>query len=91
MLPAPNLILYLRASIEVLQQRISQRGRDYERDISTDYLVQLSGLYDQWADNFSFCPLVTVETDALNFVTEAAHLEQIAELIETQLHKQSGG
>ncbi len=41
-LPPPDLVVYLRASVETLTKRIAQRGRDYERDISRDYLARLN-------------------------------------------------
>jgi len=52
-LPPPDLVLYLRASTGTLQQRISRRGRDYERQITPDYLAQLNTLYEGWIDHFT--------------------------------------
>src|SRR3989338_6134696 len=37
-LPPPDLVVYLRASVETLQRRIARRGRDFERQIAPDYL-----------------------------------------------------
>ena len=44
-LPPPDLVVYLRASVTTVVQRIEQRGRDYEKGISTEYLERLNALY----------------------------------------------
>jgi len=80
-LPAPDLIIYLRASIPTLQRRIHKRGRPYERTISADYLAQLNELYEHWIDNFSLCPVLSVPSDNLDFVTNHAHLELVSDKV----------
>jgi deoxyadenosine/deoxycytidine kinase len=77
MLHPPDLVIYLRASVPVLQRRIAQRGRDFESGISDDYLQQLNDLYENWIQNFSLCPVLTVPTDEMNFVAHNGHLELI--------------
>jgi deoxyadenosine/deoxycytidine kinase len=77
MLHPPDLVIYLRASVPVLQRRIAQRGRDFESGISDDYLQQLNDLYENWIENFSLCPVLTVPTDEMNFVAHNGHLELI--------------
>ena len=74
-LPPPDLVLYLKASVPTLQQRIKQRGRDYEEKIDPSYLQQLNELYDQWIDNFDLCPVLTIPGDNLDFVSNNGHLE----------------
>ncbi len=68
LLPPPTLVVYLQASVATLQQRITLRGRDYERDIDPAYLERLNGLYDAWIQQFSLCPVLTVPTDNVDFV-----------------------
>jgi deoxyadenosine/deoxycytidine kinase len=58
-LPPPDLVIYLKASVETLLTRIASRGRDYERSISLDYLAQLNKLYETWVSSFNLCPLLT--------------------------------
>jgi deoxyadenosine/deoxycytidine kinase len=85
-LPPPDLVIYLQASVPTLQQRIRQRGRDYEQDISAQYLSDLNSLYDEWVESFTLCPVLTVPTDTLNFVASDAHLAMIANRILYKLH-----
>ena len=86
LLPAPDLVIYLRATVPTLQKRIAQRGRDFERTISADYLSQLNDLYDDWANRFSLSPVLTIETDDLNYVRYDDHLDLIWHNIEHRLH-----
>ena len=76
-LPPPDLVIYLRASVVTLIERIALRGRGYEREISPAYLGQLNDLYEGWIANFSLCPVLTVPADDLNYVTHPEHLELI--------------
>jgi deoxyadenosine/deoxycytidine kinase len=84
-LPPPDLVVYLRASVETLQQRISHRGRDYERTITAEYLEQLNGLYEAWIANFSLCPVLSVPADALDYVAHPGHLDLVASKVEEKL------
>jgi deoxyadenosine/deoxycytidine kinase len=85
LLPPPDLVIYLKASLPTLVSRISQRGRDYERRISPEYLSQLNELYDGWINRFSLCPVLTVPTDEINFVTRPQHLSLIVEKVQEKL------
>lgn len=85
-LPPPDLVLYLQASVPALLERIHMRGRDYERQISTDYLSRLNALYESWVHEFTLCPVLTIPTDDLDFVTSNAHLELIANRVLEKLH-----
>ena len=84
-LPPPDLVLYIKASVPTLQQRIKQRGRDYEDKIDPNYLTQLNQLYDQWIDNFELCPVLTIPGDDLDFVANNGHLNLIIEKVQEKL------
>jgi deoxyadenosine/deoxycytidine kinase len=84
-LPPPDLVVYLRASVDTLQQRISRRGRDYERTITSEYLAQLNTLYEAWIDNFSLCPVLAVPADTLDYVAHPGHLDLVAQKVEEKL------
>ena len=76
-LPAPDLVIYLRASVPTLEERIATRGRDYERSISPDYLNSLNLLYENWIERFTLCPVLTVPTDNMNIVLHSGQLRLI--------------
>jgi deoxyadenosine/deoxycytidine kinase len=84
-LPPPDLVVYLRASVPTLVKRISLRGRDYERQITPEYLSQLDKLYSQWISHFSLCPVLTVPSDDLDYVAHLSHLDLIVDKIQEKL------
>lgn len=86
LLRPPDLIIYLRASLPTLQRRIAHRGRPYEQAIPPTYLAQLNTLYDQWANTFTLSPILTVETDNLDYLQNHHHLLQIWDRIHHRLY-----
>jgi len=58
-LPAPSLLIYLKAPVSVLLQRIHIRGREIESSISADYLQLLESFYEDWIQVFDLCPVLT--------------------------------
>jgi deoxyadenosine/deoxycytidine kinase len=84
-LPAPDLLIYLRASVPTLMKRIALRNRDYERSISLDYLDQLNQLYEKWIGNFTLCPVLTVPADDLDYVAHSRHLDLVTRKVQEKL------
>lgn len=84
-LPSPDLVVYLQAPVGVLAERIAQRGRDYEQQISIAYLSQINELYETWAANWRLCPIMYVSATDYNFLDNSAHLGTIIEQIKAQL------
>ncbi|MCX6067898.1 MAG: deoxynucleoside kinase, partial [Chloroflexi bacterium] len=84
-LPPPDLVIYLRASVPTLVNRIARRGRDYERSIAPDYLNSLNVLYENWIANFTLCPVLTVPADDVDFVAHAGHLNLIVNKVQEKL------
>jgi deoxyadenosine/deoxycytidine kinase len=84
-LPPPDLVVYLRASVPTLLQRISLRGREFERGITPEYLDQLNAFYASWMEEFNLCPVLTVPADDLDFVHNDTHLDLIIAKIEERL------
>jgi deoxyadenosine/deoxycytidine kinase len=76
-LPPPDLVIYLRASVATLYERIKSRRRGYELQISPEYLEQLNELYEKWIANFNLCPVLTVPADDLNYVSNPSHIKLI--------------
>jgi deoxyadenosine/deoxycytidine kinase len=84
-LPPPDLVIYLRASVSTLLNRITSRGRDYERTIAPGYLQSLNDLYEEWIDNFTLCPVLAVPADDLDYVAHPGHLRLILEKVQDKL------
>jgi len=84
-LTPPDLVVFLRASVETLMGRIVRRGRDYERSISPEYLKSLNLLYENWIARFTLCPVLTVPADDLDYVAHSGHLRLIVAKVEEKL------
>lgn len=84
-LPAPNLLIYLKAPVEVLMQRIQRRARGMETGISTEYLTLLDTFYDDWLKAFDLCPVLTIRTDNLDYVNQTQGLETVTQRITDKL------
>lgn len=84
-LPPPDLVIYLRASLATLINRIAHRGRDYERQIQPEYLQRLNALYEAWIADFALCPVLTVPADDLDYVAHDGHLNLIVQKINEKL------
>jgi deoxyadenosine/deoxycytidine kinase len=77
LLPAPDLVVYLRASVPTLLERIGRRGRGFEAGIGREYLEGLNTPYEEWISTFRLAPVLVVPSDRLDFVTDTAALGDI--------------
>jgi deoxyadenosine/deoxycytidine kinase len=84
-LPRPDLLLYLKAPVPVLMERIENRGREIESGISADYLELLESYYDDWMQTFDLCPVLTIHSQDLDFVHKPHHLDIVIQRIESML------
>jgi deoxyguanosine kinase len=74
----PDLIVYLRASTNVLMQRIAFRDRSYERNMQTAYIDELNhGYEDFFTHHHHGVQVLTIDTDELNYVNKPEHLKTI--------------
>ena len=85
LLPPPNLIVYLQATVPTLLRRIALRGREYEKNMAPDYLAQLNTLYEEWISDFTLCPVLVVPADRLDFVANGDHLDLIVQKVQDKL------
>jgi len=84
-LPRPNLLIYLKAPVNVLMERIRRRARNMETGITADYLSLLNSFYDEWLGAFDLCPVLTIRTDDLDYVHQPQHLDTVIEKIQDKL------
>jgi len=84
-LPPPDLVIYLRASVDTLQHRIASRDRAYERSIAPGYLARLNDLYEDWIDNFDLSPVLSLPADDLDYVAKPNHLNLVVRKVQEKL------
>jgi deoxyadenosine/deoxycytidine kinase len=73
----PDLMIYLRAGIPKLQERIRKRGRDYEKSIRPEYLENLNQYYEAFVDDYSAGKLLVIDANELDYVNKPADLAMI--------------
>jgi deoxyadenosine/deoxycytidine kinase len=83
---APDLLIYLRASVPTLVNQIQKRGREYEEAIRLDYLKKLNERYESWIGNYRLGKLLIFEVDDINIEENPADLAMIIEKVNAQLH-----
>jgi deoxyguanosine kinase len=85
-IPPPDLIVYLRASPEVLMQRIAFRDRPYERNMERDYIEQLHYAYeDFFGESHQGSPVLVIDTSHLDFVRIPEHLHTVEDRLRLAL------
>lgn len=90
-IPPPDLVVYLRAPTAALMQRIARRGRLYERQMDPVYIEALNQAYDDFftapaaRGPRAQVPVLTLDTEHLDFVSNQDHLRRVAEQIQSAL------
>jgi len=80
-LPKPDLLIYLKAPVPVLMRRIEERARSMETGISEEYLSLLNQYYEEWTAGFDICPMLTIESSALDFVHKPQHMDVVVNTV----------
>lgn len=83
---APDLLIYLKASVSTLVSQIASRGRDYEESIRIDYLKKLNERYEEWISTYDQGKLLIIDVDDINFADNPEDLGMIIEKINGEIH-----
>ncbi len=76
-LSVPDLVIYLVADLDTCMRRIDKRRRDFERDMSTQYMTELIDAYNHYYHYYKRTPLLVVDTRHLNFVDRDEDFEEL--------------
>lgn len=82
----PDLLIYLKASIPTLVSHIHSRGREYEGNMSLDYLKRLNAKYEKWIDSYTDGRLLVITVDELDFKQNPEDLGGIIEKVNTEIY-----
>jgi deoxyadenosine/deoxycytidine kinase len=83
---APDLLIYLKASVPTLVNNIQRRGREYETGIRLDYLSKLNDKYQKWINGYKLGKLLVVDKDTIDFANSTEDLATIVEMVEREIH-----
>jgi deoxyadenosine/deoxycytidine kinase len=86
LIKAPDLTIYLRASVPTLVNQIQQRGREYENSIRLDYLKQLNERYEAWINRYTEGKVLIVNVDKTDFIHNPEDLSSVIDKIDAQIH-----
>jgi len=81
----PDLLIYLQADVSTLIHNIEKRGREYEKNIRTEYLSKLNQRYEAWIKTYNLGKMIIVSVDNKDFRSNHSYLEEIIEQIDKHL------
>lgn len=81
----PDLMIYLKADIPKLTHQIRKRGRDFESDISIDYLTSLNNYYESFAANYDHGKLLVIDVNNMDFANNEEDFNSIVEVLNREL------
>ena len=87
LIPQPDVLIYLRASIPTLVAQIKRRGRAYEMNIDEQYLSSLNEKYEEWINNIYKGQVLIIDKDVDDFVANPEVVDRICEQLETMARK----
>jgi len=73
----PDLVVYLQAQVDTIRERIHRRSREFEVDLSNEYLASLADAYNRFFLHYDSTPLLIVNTDSLDFVKNQDDFENL--------------
>ena len=77
----PDLIIYLQADTASLMKNIDKRGRNFESNISYEYINELNEIYTEYFFRYNDTPLVIINTNNIDFVHNPDDLDQVIQYI----------
>jgi len=77
--PNPDLLVYLHRPIDQLLANIKKRGRDYEEDISPDYLQQIQQAYLDFFKHQKNIPIIILELEDIDFMSNPAEYDRLTQ------------
>jgi deoxyadenosine/deoxycytidine kinase len=86
LIQAPDLLIYLRATVPTLVNQIQLRGREYEESIRLDYLKMLNERYELWISRYTDSNLLVFDVDNLDFQNNPEDLSKVIDKIDAHLH-----
>lgn len=82
----PDLVIYLKATPEVLRERIERKGVSAESKISNDYLQETVRAYEHFFTHYRAADVLVVDTTKVDFVQNEADLEELLQELSRPVH-----
>lgn len=85
-IPAPDLVIYLQASPEVLKKRLRKKNAPAERSVSDDYLEEVAKAYEHFFFHYTASDLLVVNTSDIDFVDRNEDLQGLLRRLSEPIH-----
>ena len=87
----PDLLIYIRVSLDTMLKRIEKRGRSYEQ-ISTDpslkdYYARLIRYYEPWYEKYDASPKIVIDGDKYDFIGDEDAKKEVLSQIDSKLRE----
>lgn len=76
-LQPPELVVYLKATPEVLKQRLKRKNLPEEREISEEYIEQIAASYEHFFSHYTGGNLLIVDTSEIDFVNNPTDMQAL--------------
>lgn len=87
-LPKPDIMIYLRANVDFLHNRIMQRSRVYELGVSKEYLNHLNTYYEDWIQNYKGSKLLIINAEDYDYLKNEKDLKAVIEQVQKFINVQ---
>lgn len=85
--PHPHLLIYLEGSIDDILERIHLRGRPMEQQTPVEYWQEMHGRYENWINSFNACPVLRLNINEYDIISDQASIEPIVERVASFIHQ----
>jgi deoxyadenosine/deoxycytidine kinase len=79
--PQPDLLVYFHRHVDILMDNIKKRNRDFEKNISKDYLIKIQNAYFEYFRNILSFPVVILDLGDIDFVNNEKAFHEVKSLL----------
>lgn len=79
--PNPDLLVFLHRNVDILLKNINKRGREYEKNISRDYLYNIQDSYFEYFRNIVSFPILIIDLGDIDFIKEKQYYDILKSII----------
>lgn len=80
--PNPDLLVYLHRPVENLMSQIKKRGREYEKDITPEYLLSIQNAYFEYFKGITQFPVVIVDVREMDYLNNPKDYQYLINVLE---------
>ena len=79
--PKPDIVVYFHRHIDILHKQIEKRGRAYEKNIKSEYLLKIQNAYFEYFRNILTFPVLIIDLNEIDFVKNRNQFKELKNLI----------